>query len=83
MLVVDDLLVKPFVSLLDILQGVAIQEMYDVDELQDELKENQLLFEIGERDQETYERRREELERQIRIAREVRKQLRGRYEVKR
>jgi hypothetical protein len=82
MIVVDDLLVRPFVSLLGILRSVALNELYDVEELRDELKENQLLYEIGERTQEEYERRKNEIELRIALAEQVRSQVRGRVEIK-
>lgn len=84
MFVIDDLLVKPFVGLLDVLHNIALEEMYDVEAIQDDLKENQLLYELGERPREEYERRKAELEEELEIAREVREELgSGRIEVKR
>lgn len=83
MLVVDDLLVKPFVSLLDILQTMALEEMYDVEGIRADLKENQLLYEIGERSEEEYRRRKSELEEQLELAEQVREELTsGKIEVK-
>lgn len=82
MLVVDDLLVRPFVSLLDIIHTVAVNEAYDVDAIQSELKENQLLYELGELDQEEYEQRRERLQSDLELAEQMHdKLLRGNYEV--
>jgi type II secretory pathway component PulL len=83
MILVDDLLITPFLSILDIVQTMALNELYDLEQLQDDRKENQLLFEIGERDRETYERRKAELEAQIEAARRVRSQVQGRFEIKR
>jgi len=84
MLVIDDLLVRPFVSLLDILQTMALEELYDVDRIRDELKETQLLYEIGELDEEEYRRRRTDLEEQLELAEQVREDLTsGKIEVKR
>lgn len=84
MLVVDDLLVRPFVSLLDVLHSVALEEMYDVEAIQDELKENQLLYELGDRPEEEYRRRREELEAELELAEEAHATLTsGKIEVKR
>lgn len=83
MLVIDDLLVRPFVSLLDILQTMALEELYDVDRIRDELKETQLLYEIGELDEEEYQRRRTDLEEQLELAEQVREDLTsGKIEVK-
>lgn len=77
----DDLLVRPFVGLLEILHGMAFRELYDVDELRDELKENQLLYEMGERSSDEYARRRDELEARLEEAREARERLQGRARV--
>lgn len=84
MLVIDDLLVRPFVSLLDILQTMALEELYDVDRIRDELKETQLLYEIGELEEEEYRRRKADLEEQLELAEQVREDLTsGKIEVKR
>jgi hypothetical protein len=82
-LVVDDLLVKPFRSLLGLLQAVALDELYDVEALRDELKENQLLYEIGQRSEAEYRERKRELEAELRAAEAVRERLSDRVEVKR
>ncbi|WP_435348184.1 gas vesicle protein GvpG [Haloarchaeobius sp. HRN-SO-5] len=84
MLVLDDLLVRPFVSLLDVIQTVALQEAYDVEAIRDELKENQLLYELGERSADEYRRRKAELEDELALAEEVRdRYASGKIEVKR
>lgn len=84
MFVVDDLLVRPFVSLLNTLQTMALHEMYDVQAIQDDIKENRLLYELGERDREEYERRDEELRKELEFAERVHRELRsGKVEVKR
>lgn len=84
MFVVDDLLVRPFVSLIDTLQTMALHEMYDVQAIQDDIKENRLLYELGERDREEYERRDEELREELAFAKRVHRELRsGKVEVKR
>ncbi|WP_435186744.1 gas vesicle protein GvpG [Halobellus sp. EA9] len=82
MFLVDDLLVKPFLSLLDILHTMALDEMYDTDAIQDDIKENRLLYEIGERSEEEYQQRKQELETQLEIAQQIQEQMRGRMEVK-
>jgi hypothetical protein len=82
-LVVDDLLVKPFRSLLGLLQAVALDELYDVEALRDELKENQLLYEVGQRSEAEYRERKRELEAELRAAEAVRERLSDRVEVKR
>ncbi|MFC4245494.1 gas vesicle protein GvpF [Natribaculum luteum] len=84
MFVLDDLLFRPIVGIVDALHTLALDELYDVDGIEDELKENQLLYELGERSEEEYERRKEELEAELEIAREVHEELTsGRVQVKR
>lgn len=84
MFVVDDLLVRPFVALVDTLHTMALHEMYDVEAIQDDIKENRLLYELGERDREEYERRDEELREQLEVAERVHRELAsGKIEVKR
>lgn len=84
MFILDDLLIRPFVGIVDTLHTMALSEMYDIEALEDELKENQLLYELGERSEEEYRRRKDELEEEIEIARDVHERLAsGRVEVKR
>ena len=84
MFILDDLLFRPFVGIIDALHSIALDEMYDLNALEDDLKENQLLYELGERSEEEYRRHKEELEEEIEIAREVHEQFSsGRVEVKR
>jgi Gas vesicle protein G. len=80
--IVDDILVKPFVSVLDILHTMALNEMYDTAAIRDDLKENQLLYEVGERSEATYEERKRELELQLEMAEQIQSQMSGRIEVK-
>lgn len=82
MFIVDDILMKPFVSVLDILHTMALNEMYDTAAIRDDLKENQLLYEVGERSEETYEERKRELELQLEMAEQIQSQMSGRIEVK-
>lgn len=83
MIVVDDLLFQPIVSIANALHTTALNELYDVEEIQDELSENRLLYEIGERSEEEYQRKQEELEAELEAAREVREWISGgRVEVK-
>lgn len=83
MFLVDDLLVKPFLSVLDILQTMALDEMYDAETIRDDIKENQLLYEIGERSEEEYQKHKQELEAQLEMAEQIQSQMRERMEVKR
>lgn len=77
MFILDDLLVRPFISILDALHTLAMNELYDVEAIQDDLKENQLLYELGERSEAEYEERRRELEEELEIARAAHEQLRN------
>ncbi len=84
MFVLDDLLFQPFVNILDAIHTIALDELYDLEGLEDERKENQLLYELGERSESEYVERKEALEEEIDVAREVHQELRtGRVEVKR
>lgn len=77
----DDLLLKPLVRLVEILHDMAVRARHDLAAIRDDLKENRLLFELGERDAETYERRKETLETRLAEAREAREHLTGRARV--
>ncbi|WP_313692697.1 gas vesicle protein GvpG [Halorarum halobium] len=70
----DDLLLKPFVTVLDVLQTMAVEELYDVEAIRNDLKENQLLYELGERPESEYERRKAELEADLDTAEAAREQ---------
>jgi hypothetical protein len=83
MFLVDDLLVRPLLSIFEIIHSMAIEQMYDTSAIRDEMKENRLLYELGERTEEEYERRKAELEAQLDVAERAREQLSGRVEVKR
>ncbi|RJS97104.1 gas vesicle protein GvpG [Halococcus sp. IIIV-5B] len=83
MFVLDDLLLRPIISVANVIHSMAIEELYDIQGIQDELKENRLLFEIGDRSTEEYEQRRDELRTQLDVAREARETLSSKVEVKR
>ena len=83
MFVIDDLLFNPFVSILEAVHSMAISELYDTTEIKNEIKENRLLYELGERSAAEYERRDDELQTQLEIAREAHEQTRGKVEVMR
>lgn len=61
----DDLLVRPFVGLLNILHDMSIRELYDLEGIRNELKETQLLYELGELDEATYQAKRDALEEEL------------------
>lgn len=81
MLLLDDLLVRPFVGLLEVLHDMAVRELYDTAAIQDDLKENRLLYEMGERSEDEYARRKDGLEERLEEARTARESLRGRARV--
>lgn len=82
-IIVDDLLIRPFVGLVNTLHTMAIDELYDIEALEDERKENRLLYELGERSKAEYEERRDEIEAELELAREVHEELTsGRVEIR-
>jgi hypothetical protein len=84
MIIVDDLLFKPLVSMVDVLHSLAVDEMYDIAGIQDELKETHLLYELGELSNEEYEERKTTLETRLDVAETAHERLRsGKVEVKR
>nr|WP_220132515.1 protein gvpG [Natronomonas sp. LN261] len=68
---------------MDILHTMALGEMYDMGSIRDDIKENQLLYEIGERPKAEYEERKQELEAELEMAELIQSQMRDRMEVKR
>lgn len=82
MFIIDDLLLRPIVAVGNVIHSMAVEELYDVGAIRDDIKENRLLFEIGDRSEEEYERRREELRTQLDVAREARETLTNKVEVK-
>lgn len=81
MFLLNDLLVRPFTFLLRTLHDMALEECYDVEGIREDLKENRLLYEIGERSDETYARRKAALEDELDLAMEARERLSGKVEV--
>ncbi|MEM4781703.1 MAG: protein gvpG [Halalkalicoccus sp.] len=77
MFIVDDLLLRPFMSILDAIHTMAINEMYDIEGIHNEMKENQLLYELGERDEREYAERKAELEAELEAAEQAHEQLEG------
>lgn len=75
MFVVDDLLIRPFVGLIETLHALAADERREA--IENELKENRLLYEIGERNEEEYEQRRVILEEELEIAEQAQERLAG------
>ena len=70
MLIVDDLLLstlgatlKPFdmIWLFEVMRDYALKEMYNLEKINNEIKENRLLFEIGDVSEEEYKEKHEAL----------------------
>lgn len=68
MIIIDDLLLgmlgatlKPFdmIWLLEVLRDYALKEKYNLEKINNEIKENRLLFEIGEMSEEEYKEKHE------------------------
>lgn len=83
MFLLDDLLFRPFMSVISVIQTLAVEEIYDRKEIKNDLKENRLLFEIGDRSRAEYERRQEELQTQLDVAEQAHETLSGKIQVKR
>ncbi|MDS0298353.1 protein gvpG [Halogeometricum sp. S1BR25-6] len=83
MFLLDDILLWPITNVVDVLHSLAVQEMYDTESIQSDLKENQLLYEIGERDEEEYERERARLESELDAAERARERLSDKVVVQR
>nr|WP_255594824.1 gas vesicle protein GvpG [Haloprofundus salilacus] len=62
-------------TIADTLHTMAVNEVYDVGAIQDQLKETRLLYELGELDRETYETRSEELRDDLELAEEMQQKL--------
>lgn len=75
MFIVDDVLIRPFASILDAIHTLAVSEMYDIEGIQNDLKENQLLYELGERSESEYIERKSELEAELETAELAHEQL--------
>lgn len=80
-ILLDDLVIRPIVGFLDILHDMSIKEMYDIEDIQSQMKENRLLYEMGERPEEEFQQRKEELEAQLAEAQEARENLHGKAEI--
>ncbi|RRJ31565.1 gas vesicle protein GvpG [Halocatena pleomorpha] len=82
MFLLDDLFIRPFTSILTVIQAMAVEELYDRDEIKNDMKENRLLFELGERSRAEYERRSEELQTQLDVANQAHETLSTKIQVK-
>lgn len=63
--ILDDLLIRPFVGLLNVLHDMSIRELYDVEEIRNRLKETQLLYELGELEEAEYREQRAALQEEL------------------
>lgn len=82
MFLLDDLLLKPFTSVLTVIQALALEELYDREEIRNNMKENRLLFELGDRSRAEYERRLEDLQTQLDVAKQAHETLSDKIQVK-
>lgn len=80
MIIIDDLLLralgltlKPFdlIWILELMRDYALKEKYNIKAITDQIKENRLLFEIGEIKKEEYEEKNKLLLEQLGKAKEV------------
>lgn len=74
--IVDDLLysitIGPLVSIMEIIYDHALKEMYPLDKINNEIKENRMLYEFGELTKEEYEERKNKLVEKQEMAKKVR-----------
>lgn len=86
MFLLDDILLRslgvtvPGLDLIWVLERVgnhAKAELYDPAKISDELKENRLLYELGEKSVKEYKARHEELNEKLLVANEVREKMRA------
>lgn len=75
MFLLDDLLARPLLSILDAIQTVALHEYYDLEAIRNDLKEAELLHDIGELSDEEYRERKERLEAELELAEQVHERL--------
>ncbi|MFC6731515.1 MULTISPECIES: gas vesicle protein GvpG [unclassified Haladaptatus] len=83
MFLIDDLLFRPLLAILDAIHSVALTELYDVEEIRDRIKENRLLYELGDLSKAEYEERKAALEAELEAARRAHERVGSRIEVKR
>jgi hypothetical protein len=75
MFLLDDIFLWPLRNIVEVLHSMALREMYDVAGIQDDIKETHLLYDLGELNEEEYERRLEELEAELETAKRARENL--------
>ncbi len=63
--------------LMEQIRDHAYAEMYDVEEINNSMKENRLLYELGERTEDEYKRKNEELNHKLKMANRVNKVSKG------
>ncbi|MEN4069456.1 MAG: gas vesicle protein GvpG [Methanobacterium sp.] len=64
MFIIDDIVLAPFrlfKQVLEKIRDTAYQEMYDPEKIKEEMKINQMLYELGEISKEKYEKRKIDL----------------------
>lgn len=84
MLLIDDLLlrglglsIKPFdmIWILELMRDYALREKYNIKRINDQIKENRLIFELGEISEEEYKEKHELLLEDLEKAKEVMENL--------
>lgn len=79
MLIVDDLAYYLtggwFIDLLDTIRDYGLQKKYNVQDIQDNIKENRMLYEFGEISEEEYKKKDEKLQNKLRKAIKIKKNL--------
>lgn len=83
MFLIDDITIGPMVSLFKYLRDFALMEMYDPGKLNDRMKENRLLYELGEITREEYEQTNAQLVEKLEIATKVRSEMDPNVQVRR
>ncbi|MBI3052203.1 hypothetical protein HYY74_07170 [Candidatus Woesearchaeota archaeon] len=84
MFILDDVILRalgfslqPFdmIWLLELIRDYGLREKYDIKKINNRIKENRLLLELGELDEAAYKEQHESLMRQLRIAQEIEEML--------
>ncbi len=80
MFILDDIILRllgfslqPFdmIWLLELMKDYSLKEKYDIKKINNQIKENRLLFELGEMDSEAYNERHKALMHELQTAKEI------------
>lgn len=83
MFLIDDITIGPMVSLFKYLRDFALMDMYDPGKISDRMKENRLLYELGEITQDEYEKTNAQLLEKLEIATQVRSEMDPNVQIRR